>query len=61
MLALIKQNKLIEAVVFVRDQLKLGLKESKDIVDKYRFKNKEEIAQVAGLLEIDNHKLPPLK
>jgi hypothetical protein len=32
----IKQNKVIEAVALVLKELKLGLKESKEIVDKYR-------------------------
>jgi len=33
---LVKSNKPIEAVTIVHDELKLGLKESKDLVDKYR-------------------------
>jgi len=33
---LVKANKPIEAVTLVHDELKLGLKESKDLVDKYR-------------------------
>ena len=33
---LLKANKPIEAVTLVHDELKLGLKESKDLVDKYR-------------------------
>jgi ribosomal protein L7/L12 len=35
-IALVKNNKPIEAVSLVHNELKLGLKESKDIVDKYR-------------------------
>lgn len=35
-IALIKQNKLIEAVALVQNELKLGLRISKEIVDKYR-------------------------
>ena len=35
-IGLIKNNKVIEAVSLVHDTLKLGLKESKDIVDSYR-------------------------
>lgn len=35
---LIKANKVIEAVTLVQNELKLGLKNSKDIVDKYRQK-----------------------
>lgn len=37
---LVKANKPIEAVSLVHDELKLGLKESKDLVDKYRSINK---------------------
>lgn len=37
---LVKANKTIEAVSLVHDELKLGLKESKDLVDKYRSINK---------------------
>ena len=33
---LVSQNKIIEAVGFVQKELKLGLKKSKEIVDKYR-------------------------
>ena len=33
---LVKANKPIEAVTLVHDELKLGLKESKDLVDTYR-------------------------
>lgn len=33
---LVKANKPIEAVSLVHDELELGLKESKDLVDKYR-------------------------
>ncbi len=33
---LVKQNKLIEAVALVQAELKLGLRLSKEIVDKYR-------------------------
>jgi hypothetical protein len=33
---LVKQNKLIEAVALVQEELKLGLRLSKEIVDKYR-------------------------
>lgn len=33
---LVKQNKLIEAVALVHNELKLGLRISKEIVDKYR-------------------------
>lgn len=33
---LVKNNKPIEAVALVHKELKLGLKESKDIVDNYR-------------------------
>ncbi len=33
---LIKKGSFIEAVALVHNELKLGLKESKDIVDKYR-------------------------
>lgn len=33
---LINQNKIIEAVAFVQKELQLGLKKSKEIVDKYR-------------------------
>ncbi len=36
---LIKQNKLIEAVALVKKETNLGLKESKDIVDKYKSQN----------------------
>ena len=35
-IGLINANKLIEAVALVHDEMKLGLKESKDLVDKYR-------------------------
>lgn len=35
---LVKANKVIEAVTLVQNELKLGLKNSKDIVDKYRQK-----------------------
>lgn len=35
-IALVKQNKVIEAVALVQGELKLGLKVSKDIVDKHR-------------------------
>jgi hypothetical protein len=37
---LIKQNKLLEAVAIVQNELKLGLKISKEIVDKYKLMNK---------------------
>jgi ribosomal protein L7/L12 len=33
---LVKSNKVIEAITLVQSKLKLGLKNSKDIVDKYR-------------------------
>lgn len=33
---LVSQNKIIEAVSFVQKELQLGLKKSKEIVDKYR-------------------------
>ena len=33
---LIEQNKVIEAVTLVQNELKLGLKVSKEVVDKYR-------------------------
>ena len=33
---LVNRGKLIEAVALVHKELKLGLKESKEIVDKYR-------------------------
>jgi hypothetical protein len=33
---LVNQNKLIEAVALVQAELKLGLRQSKEIVDKYR-------------------------
>lgn len=33
---LVNQNKVIEAVAFVQKELQLGLKKSKEIVDKYR-------------------------
>lgn len=33
---LVKQNKVVEAVALVQKVLQLGLKNSKDIVDKYR-------------------------
>jgi len=33
---LIKQNKSIEAVALVKNELNLGLKQSKEVVDKYR-------------------------
>ncbi|NOU18976.1 MAG: hypothetical protein HOO91_15580 [Bacteroidales bacterium] len=33
---LIKKNKIIEAVAIVQNELKLGLRISKEIVDKYR-------------------------
>jgi hypothetical protein len=33
---LIRQNKLLEAVALVQNELKLGLKISKEIVDRYR-------------------------
>lgn len=36
LIALVKNNKFIEAMTLVQSELKLGLKESKDIVDKYR-------------------------
>ena len=35
-ITLVKQNKFVEAVSLVLKELQLGLKESKDIVDKYR-------------------------
>ena len=38
---LVQQGKLIDAVALVHKELKLGLKESKEIVDKYRFPNNE--------------------
>lgn len=37
---LIKQGKPIEAVSLVQQELQLGLRNSKDIVDKYRNENK---------------------
>jgi hypothetical protein len=37
---LIKQNKPIEAVSLVQQKLQLGLRNSKEIVDKYRNENK---------------------
>jgi len=39
---LIKQNKLLEAVALIHNELKLTLKESKEIVDSYRSMSKEE-------------------
>jgi len=42
LLALIKQNKLLEAVALIHNELKLDLKESKEIVDSYRSMNKGE-------------------
>lgn len=33
---LVKQNKITEAVLLVQTELKLGLKNSKDLVDQYR-------------------------
>jgi uncharacterized protein (DUF4415 family) len=35
-IALVKQNKIVEAVSLVQKELQLGLRISKDIVDKYR-------------------------
>jgi hypothetical protein len=35
-IALVKENKIVEAVSLVQKVLQLGLKVSKDIVDKYR-------------------------
>jgi hypothetical protein len=35
-IALVKENKIVEAVSLVQKLLQLGLKVSKDIVDKYR-------------------------
>lgn len=35
---LVKENKVIEAVALVQKVLQIGLKNSKDIVDKYRQK-----------------------
>lgn len=35
-IAFIKQKRMIEAVMLVKTELNLGLKESKDLVDKYR-------------------------
>jgi hypothetical protein len=37
---LVKQNRLIEAVALVQNELNLGLKISKEIVDKYRLMDK---------------------
>ena len=37
---LIKQGKLIEAVYLVQQELQLGLRKSKEIVDEYRKENK---------------------
>ena len=33
---LINQNKIIEAIAFVQNELQLGLRKSKEIVDEYR-------------------------
>jgi len=33
---LVKQNKIPEAILLVQTELKLGLKNSKDLVDQYR-------------------------
>ncbi len=33
---LVRQNKIIAAVALLHNELKLGLKESKEIVDKYK-------------------------
>ena len=33
---LINQNKIIEAISFVQNELQLGLRKSKEIVDEYR-------------------------
>ncbi len=35
-IALVKENKIVEAISLVQKVLQLGLKASKDIVDKYR-------------------------
>lgn len=35
-ITLVKQNKIVEAVSLVQEELQLGLRMSKDIVDKYR-------------------------
>ncbi len=37
---LVKQGKPIEAVSLVQQELQLGLRNSKEIVDKYRIENK---------------------
>ena len=33
---LVNQNKIVEAISFVQNELQLGLRNSKEIVDKYR-------------------------
>ena len=38
---LVNKNNLIEAIALVHKELKLGLKESKDLVDKYIQSNKK--------------------